>query len=92
MNNPWWSTTTVLFMQYIFHPLNQLRWVGLFQGLWILMKVPSINLMQPWTMEVHSQDPTLFNSEPLDFIDNGGIDARCNKNAIIIYYSLLPLP
>jgi hypothetical protein len=49
MNNPWWSTTIMLFMQYIFfHPLNQLRWARLFQGLRILMRVPSINPMQPW--------------------------------------------
>jgi hypothetical protein len=49
MNNPWWSTTTVLFMQYIFfHPLNQLQWARLFPGLQILMRIPSINPMQPW--------------------------------------------
>ncbi len=49
MNNPRWYTTIVLFMQHIFfRPLNQLRWVGLFQGLRILMRVPSINPMQPW--------------------------------------------
>jgi len=49
MNNPWWSTTIMLFMQYIFfHPWNQFQWVGLFQGIWILMKIPSINPMQPW--------------------------------------------
>jgi hypothetical protein len=39
----------VLSTQYIFfQPLNQLRWARLFQGLQILMRVPSINLMQPW--------------------------------------------
>ncbi len=49
MNNPQWFITTMLFMQYIFfHPLNQLQWAELFQGLWILMILPSINPMQPW--------------------------------------------
>jgi hypothetical protein len=33
---------------YFFYPLNQLWWDGLFQGLHNLMKVRSINLMQPW--------------------------------------------
>jgi hypothetical protein len=35
---------------------------------------------------------TLFNNGPSDFISNGGIDARCNKDAIIIYYNLVPIP
>jgi len=42
--------------------------------------------------KLRSQDPTLLNSGPLDFIDNGEIDARCNKDAIIIYYTLAPIP
>ncbi len=42
--------------------------------------------------KLRSQDPTLFNSGPLDFIDNGEIDARCNKDAIIIYCTLVPIP
>jgi hypothetical protein len=39
-----------------------------------------------------SQDLTFFNSGPLDFIGNGGIDAKCNKDAIIIYRILVPIP
>jgi hypothetical protein len=42
--------------------------------------------------KLHSQDPTLFNSGPLDLISNGGIDARWRKDAIIIYCTLAPLP
>jgi hypothetical protein len=42
--------------------------------------------------KLRSQDSTLLNSGPLDFINNGGIDARCNKNAIIIYCTLVPIP
>ncbi len=39
----------MLLMQYnLFYPLNQLRWAKLFQGLQILMRVPSNNPMQPW--------------------------------------------
>jgi hypothetical protein len=33
-----------------------------------------------------------LNSGPPNFIGNGGIDARCNKNAIIIYCTLAPIP
>jgi hypothetical protein len=39
-----------------------------------------------------NQDLTFFNSGPLDLINNGGIDARHNKNAIIIYCTLVPIP
>jgi hypothetical protein len=39
-----------------------------------------------------SQDSTLLNSGPLDLINNGGIDARHNKNGIIIYCTLVPIP
>jgi hypothetical protein len=42
--------------------------------------------------KLHSQDPTLFNSGPLDLISNGGIDARCSKDVIIIYCTLAPIP
>jgi hypothetical protein len=94
MNNPWWSTTIVLFMQYIFfHPLNQPRWAKLFQGLWIFMRVPSNKsnaTLELW--KLCNQDPMLLNSGPLDLIDNGEIDARCNKDAIIIYCTLVPIP
>jgi hypothetical protein len=37
------------------------------------------------------QNPLLFNSGPTNFIDNGKIDARCNKYAIIIYCVLAPI-
>jgi hypothetical protein len=33
-----------------------------------------------------------LNSGPSNFISNGGIDARCNKDAIIIYCTLVPIP
>jgi hypothetical protein len=39
-----------------------------------------------------SQDPTFLNSGPLDLIDNGEIDAKCNKDAIIIYCTLALIP
>jgi hypothetical protein len=39
-----------------------------------------------------SQDLMFFNSGPSDFNSNGGIDARCNKDAIIIYCILVPIP
>jgi hypothetical protein len=46
--------------------------------------------LEPW--KLCSQDPTFFKSGPLDFIGNGGIDAKCNKDAIIIYRILVPIP
>jgi hypothetical protein len=33
---------------YFFRPLNQTLWVPLIQGLWILMNMPSMNLVQAW--------------------------------------------
>jgi len=42
--------------------------------------------LEPWKMSSHNSP--FFNSGPLDFIGNGGIDARCNKDAIIIYCTL----
>jgi hypothetical protein len=42
--------------------------------------------------KLRSKDLTFFNSRPLDFIGDGRIDARCNKNAIIIYYTLVAIP
>ncbi len=94
MNNPWWFTTTMLFMQYIFfHPLNQLRWVGLFKGLWIFYESTinkSNETLELW--KLRSQDSMLFNSGPSNLINNGKIDVRCNKNAIIIYCTLVPIP
>jgi hypothetical protein len=47
------------------------------------------------TLEVwklRNQDPMLLNSGPLDLINNGRIHARCNRNAIIIYCILAPIP
>jgi hypothetical protein len=42
--------------------------------------------------KLHNQDVTLFNNEPSDLINNGGNNARHNKNAIIIYCTLVPIP
>jgi hypothetical protein len=42
--------------------------------------------------KLHSQDLMLLNSGPLDLINNDEIDARCNKNVIIIYCTLAPIP
>jgi hypothetical protein len=42
--------------------------------------------------KLHSQDPTFLISGPSDLIGNGGIDARCNKDAIIIYCNCVPIP
>jgi hypothetical protein len=93
MNNPRWSITTMLFMQYIFfRPLNQLWWDGLFQGLRVLMNVSSINPMQLKIQKLCHQNLSLLNNGPMNLVGNGIIDARCNKYAIIIYYTLIPIP
>jgi hypothetical protein len=42
--------------------------------------------------KLRSQDLKLFNNGPPDLIDNGKIDARCNKDVIIIYCTLAPIP
>ncbi len=42
--------------------------------------------------ELRGQDLTFFNNGPPDFINNGKMDARRNKNAIIIYPTLVPIP
>jgi hypothetical protein len=42
--------------------------------------------------KLHSQDSTLYNNGPPDLMENGKIDARCNKNAIIIYCTLVLIP
>jgi hypothetical protein len=39
-----------------------------------------------------SQDLMLLNSGPPNLIGNGEIDVRCNKDAIIIYCNLAPIP
>ncbi len=39
-----------------------------------------------------TQDPLLFNSRPLNLINNGGIHTRRNKDVIIIYCTLAPIP
>jgi hypothetical protein len=41
--------------------------------------------------KLHSQDPMLLNSGPLDLISNGEINAKCNINAIIIHCTLAPI-
>ncbi len=46
--------------------------------------------MELW--KLRSQDLMLFNSGPSYLIENGKIDARCNKNAIIIYCIFFPIP
>jgi hypothetical protein len=78
MNNPRWSTTTMLFMQYIlFRPLNQLQWAGLFQGLTNFGESTinkSNSALELW--KLCSQDLTFFNNGPPNFIGNSGIDAR----------------
>jgi hypothetical protein len=38
------------------------------------------------------QNLSLFNNGPTNLINNGIIDARCNKYAIIIYYTIVPIP
>ncbi len=38
------------------------------------------------------QNPSLLNNGPMNLVGNGIIDARCNKYAIIIYYTLIPIP
>ena len=48
MKSPWWSTTTVLFKQYMdLRPLYQSRSLSTFDGRLIGIKVPSINPTQP---------------------------------------------
>jgi hypothetical protein len=42
--------------------------------------------------KLRGQDSMLLNSGPLDLINHGGIDARRNKNAILIYCTLVPIP
>jgi hypothetical protein len=42
--------------------------------------------------ELCTQDLLLLNSRPLDLINNGEIDTRCNKHAIIIYCTPTPIP
>jgi hypothetical protein len=42
--------------------------------------------------ELCTQDPSLFNSRSLNLVNNGGIHPRCNKDAIIIYCTLVPIP
>jgi hypothetical protein len=37
------------------------------------------------------QNPLLFKSGPMNLINNGRIDARCNKYVIIIYCILVPI-
>jgi len=37
------------------------------------------------------QNPMLFNGGPTSLINNGKIDARCNKYAIVIYWALVPI-
>ncbi len=38
------------------------------------------------------QNPSTFNNQPMNFIRNGKIDAKCNKYATIIYCILTPIP
>jgi hypothetical protein len=42
--------------------------------------------------ELCTQDLLLLNSKSLDLINNGEIDTRCNKHAIIIYCTHAPIP
>jgi hypothetical protein len=42
--------------------------------------------------KLHNKDSTIFNSGPPNLISNGGINARCNKDAIIIYCTLASIP
>jgi hypothetical protein len=42
--------------------------------------------------KLRSQDLMFFISGPPYLIDNGRIDARCSKDAIIIYSPLAPIP
>jgi hypothetical protein len=37
------------------------------------------------------QNPLLLNTGPISLIDNGKIDVRCNKYAIVIYWVLAPI-
>jgi len=66
---------------------------------WIVPKLTNFNestinksnaTLKLW--KLRSQDLMFLNSGPLDLINNGGMDARCNKDAIIIYCTLVPIP
>jgi hypothetical protein len=57
----------------------------LFQGLQILMRIPSINPMQIWNYGNYRQNSLFFNNGATNLIDNGRIDARRNKYVIVIY-------
>ncbi len=69
-------------------------WASLFQGLEMLMRVPSMNLLEPWNWGIYkiNQATLFFNSRPLDLVNNGGINVGCNKNVIIIKSTLIPIP
>jgi hypothetical protein len=66
---------------------------------WIVLRLTNFDVntinksnasLELW--KLHNQDLTLLNSGPPNFINNDGIDARCNKNIIIIYCTLDPIP
>jgi hypothetical protein len=57
-----------------------------------LMKVPSINQMQPWNCGSCHQNSSLLNGGPTNLVGHGIIDARCNKYVIVVYCPLAPIP
>ncbi len=39
-----------------------------------------------------TQDLLFLNNKPSNLINNGEVDTRCNKHAIIVYCTLAPIP
>jgi hypothetical protein len=82
----------MLFMQYIFvYPLNHDLWITLFQGLWILMKVPLMSLIQAWNSGIYI--PRVIHSSIVAHRISWAslVDARCNENYIITYIRFVPI-
>ncbi len=87
------SKTAMLFIQYILlHSLNHDLQGSLFQGMWILMKVSSMNLTQLYNSEMCLPRIPHSLAVPLDIVTYSLINARCNENCIITYCTFILFP
>jgi hypothetical protein len=90
MTNPWWSKTTMLFMQYIFlHPLKHDIWASCVN----LNENPideSNATLELW--DVYAKGNLVLNNKPFNLVAYGFINAKWNENHIITYYILALIP
>jgi len=88
MNNPWWSVTTILFIQIIFLcPLNHNGTTYRCHCSKVYESNTTLELMDMCTKET-----LFFRSRPLNFVTYGLLNARCNENCIITNCIFIIIP